>query len=434
MDDGDLLDDIPEYPESDSILDADLDLLDDIPDYSELAEHTFVEKLEVKYDKSIPCPPSSRWRMQTLYTYDALGALRMWSIECDGKHLFIEHGHVDGKKQLEMVNIKPKSHRTVNEQAWLEACSRYNDNVVGNGYSPDPDSVTLDFDQDENVMLANKYEYGKTTLMFPVDLSIKFDGVRFKAYMHNGAIVMKTRDNRVFPHFKHIKSELSYFFDDDPKLVIDGELYIHGMDLQDIRGITGTTKIIHPREKEMNAVIFDLILDGTPFHTRYDRLLTMELKYGTRLKSISFAHNTSVNSHDEIQAFHDKCKEDGYEGCMVRLPDSFYEKKRCNQLLKYKMFDDEEATLIDIINGDTEGGREDGCAVFILRRDNGLEFKCRPRGSLALRREWYDNRYSLLYTENGKSRNLRYTYKYFGFNHSGKPNLPIGLAFRDEVV
>lgn len=58
---------------------------------------------------------------------------------------------------------------------------------------------------------------------------------------------------------------------------------------------------------------------------------------------------------------------------MIKNPSSEYVRKRSNQLLKCKQFDDDEATIIGHENGT---GRLDGLMGAIrVRSDSGKEFK-----------------------------------------------------------
>lgn len=61
------------------------------------------------------------------------------------------------------------------------------------------------------------------------------------------------------------------------------------------------------------------------------------------------------------------------EGMMIKAPESQYEKKRSEQLLKVKKFDDAEATVIGHLKGT---GR---CSFMLgalqVEGDNGIRFK-----------------------------------------------------------
>lgn len=100
------------------------------------------------------------------------------------------------------------------------------------------------------------------------------------------------------------------------------------------------------------------------------------------------------------------------EGLMIKDPNSSYEPKRSNLLLKVKQFDDTEATVI----GHNKGtGRCSGMlGALQVKMDNGITFKI---GS----------------GFNDSQRNKppkigsRVTFKYQGVSKSGTPRFPIFL-------
>ena len=69
----------------------------------------------------------------------------------------------------------------------------------------------------------------------------------------------------------------------------------------------------------------------------------------------------------------DKVIEEGGEGIMLRQPESKYENKRSDKLLKVKKFDDAEATVIAIEKG--EGRLKDLMGAIRVKSDDGKEFK-----------------------------------------------------------
>ena len=69
----------------------------------------------------------------------------------------------------------------------------------------------------------------------------------------------------------------------------------------------------------------------------------------------------------------DKIVDEGGEGVMLRDPNSMYEAKRSDKLLKVKKFDDSEATIIGHEKGE---GRLVGLLGAIrVKDDEGKEFK-----------------------------------------------------------
>jgi DNA ligase-1 len=61
------------------------------------------------------------------------------------------------------------------------------------------------------------------------------------------------------------------------------------------------------------------------------------------------------------------------EGLMIKDPNSLYEGKRSNMLLKVKKFEDAEATVIGHLKG--TGRCSNMCGAIQVRRDDGVEFK-----------------------------------------------------------
>jgi len=57
---------------------------------------------------------------------------------------------------------------------------------------------------------------------------------------------------------------------------------------------------------------------------------------------------------------------------MIKDPDSKYENKRSDKLLKVKKFDDAEATVIGHKKG--TGRCADMCGAIFVRGDDGIEF------------------------------------------------------------
>lgn len=97
---------------------------------------------------------------------------------------------------------------------------------------------------------------------------------------------------------------------------------------------------------------------------------------------------------------------------MIKDPDSKYERKRSNFLLKVKKFDDDEATVFAIQKG--TGRLSDMMGALWVRSDKGVEFKI---GS------GFDDRMRLDPPKIGQ----RVTYKHQGLSKGGKPRFPIFL-------
>jgi len=123
----------------------------------------------------------------------------------------------------------------------------------------------------------------------------------------------------------------------------------------------------------------------------------------------------------KIEELHDKFVADGHEGIMIREPSSAYEiGYRSKNLLKFKKFDDSEF----IITGCQEGVAKDaGTAIFVCETTKGKRFNARPKGTLATRTEYWENR--------NKYIGMYLTVKYQGVSTEGIPRFPVGLSVRD---
>lgn len=372
-----------------------------------------IPEILANIDDSEP-PSTSKWRLPTIIKLDVKSRRRTWTISYDGSKLYIEHGIENGKMQTDVVNVTAKLKRTPNQQAWLQARTRYKNYLSVSGIS------------NEFVVPMKGNKFLDVRVKYPVYVDRKYDGVHFVATSENGKIILKSRENKEFVKLNHIRRELEYIFDDHPDIILDGELYIHGVELQDIRGIVNTTVGKHALESEMTAIIFDIVDENSTFHERYELLREMRKTY-TILKSIIFSKNYVANNHEEVEKLRDRFDEEGYEGCMIRNPYAYYERRRCNNLLKFKKFDTDEAEFLDIVDGKNVDGRESGLAVYTLSYKGCEPFNCRPADTFENRRKILNNRDYYLRKYKGKP----YTIKFFGLNKSGIPNIATGVCFRD---
>lgn len=364
------------------------------------------------------CPTFDKWKFPSIYYKDANNNDRIWTIEFDGSQLIITHGIVDGKMQIDNVLVVPKSKRNLIEQAYLQAKKRYMDQ----------------FPPDEKIMLCQHYKDHKHKVKFPAIITRKYDGIRFTARLvvdNSGKnikkIVLKTREGKTHYEFPHIINELSYIFDLYPDIILDGELYVHNMELQKIRSIVMRKLEKHQDIHLLNAIIFDIINTKLEYHERYNQLVEIitELK-DKKLKSVKIAKAYVVENYEQIDKYFQSFLSTGYEGAIVRNICAHYEYKRSYNVLKMKKYDTYEGYVIDIIGGNNTLGREADLALFVIKW-NDITFNCRPRGSFEWRREILENKQKFL----DKYSKIPYTFKCLGLNLSGVPNIPSGVCFRD---
>ena len=111
---------------------------------------------------------------------------------------------------------------------------------------------------------------------------------------------------------------------------------------------------------------------------------------------------------------------DGHEGIMIREASSVYEiGKRSNYLLKYKAFQTEEYTIVDVKEG---SGREKGTAIWVCKVGD-QHFSVRPEGTLEVRRKFLEEKDKYI----GKPLTVRFQ----NLTALGIPRFPVGVAVRD---
>ena len=83
-----------------------------------------------------------------------------------------------------------------------------------------------------------------------------------------------------------------------------------------------------------------------------------------------------VLDYDEAVKQHKKYLKLGYEGSIYRSTDGKYKNTRSWDLMKFKDFEDSEATIVGYEAG--KGKRQGTIGKFIMLDDEGVEFGCPP--------------------------------------------------------
>ena len=270
--------------------------------------------------------------------------------------------------------------------------------------------------------------------------SRKIDGVRCSFYWNGKKILTASRGGSTYEYStQHITQNLKFieFFKKHPDYVLDGELYKHGKQLQEISGAA---------RLEKNAVdcdwleyyIYDIMLPNVTF---YDRLQVLkEIKEELNLSfnpykewrendlQVQMVPQEKVSGYDAIMDLHNKYVEEGWEGVVIRNPEKTYGfGKRTNDMIKLKMYKDSEFKVIGYELG--LRGTED--MVFICETPVGNTFKAKPLGDRTTKEEYVENFET-------KYKNHMATVKYFyysngGDEQTGVPLQPALKAFRDKI-
>ena len=342
------------------------------------------------------------WDSEIIYTTDKKGSQRQWKVEVHSRedHFVVRRifGQVDGKLQVtEKVvkqgkNIGRANETTPQEQAVSEAKSLYTKQT--------PDDTILP-------MLATTWTT-KTKLSKWVYFQPKLDGVRVMVGRRDGDIVVMTRTGKAVVGFQQLM--------DDPAIHtikegewVDGEAYSTTLSFEEISG-KFRKQCACP---ELEFHVFDTF-DVNNIHLTFEQRVDKIKKWKHHVPTI-------LTDSCKLDELHDKYVKDGYEGIIIREPDAPYEiGYRSRNLLKFKKFDTNEFKIV----GCEEGTAKDtGTGIFVCECENGT-FNVRPTGTLATRKEYWENRSSYM--------NKLLTVKHQSVSSTdGIPRFPVGLTVRN---
>jgi ATP-dependent DNA ligase len=168
-----------------------------------------------------------------------------------------------------------------------------------------------------------------------------------------------------------------------PEVILDGELYIHGMSLQQINARVAVMRVEpHPDECSVTYCVFDHVSDeGFAIRNSYLNLLWRthieeHHKDGVVLVQTCYIGNQELGDHSFLHYKHQ-----GYEGMMYRhptapysLPDSCSNKEnRSKHLLKRKTWCDLDADILAVYSGSNR--LSDTCGSIYCRHI----YKGKPR-------------------------------------------------------
>jgi ATP-dependent DNA ligase len=156
------------------------------------------------------------------------------------------------------------------------------------------------------------------------------------------------------------------------------------------------------------------------YSSRRGKLLDLFITHDISNLYYKIVDTTNVISFEQINFKLQEYIEQGFEGQMLRDPNTPYENKRSNGLLKHKTFFDEEFTII----GYAEGiGKFSGKVATLKVNVNGVEVDCTINGTMEYLEELFQIKDTLI----GKQA----TVKYFEKTVDGSLRFPKVIAIRD---
>ena len=249
-------------------------------------------------------------------------------------------------------------------------------------------------------LLATKADF--TKIVYPVLATPKLDGIR--CLMVDG--VAMSRSMKPIPN-QYVQEQLKGLHG------LDGELMVNG-DFNQVQ--SGIMK--KAGEPDFTFHVFDSFTDDCVYHARIDDLEWLGVDDHPRCRVLK---PIQVDNEEDLLEYLEVCLTAGYEGVMIRQPDSKYKFGRSTVkegiLLKIKKFFDDEAELIEIIEAQHNLNEQDydelgyskrssckenlvpaGTAGSLVVKWNDKEFRVGfgPGFTDSVKQELWDNREELV--------------------------------------
>ena len=357
-------------------------------------------------------------KLSTLYKRAVNGKVSEYTIEVKNNCFRTITGYTDGVKTTsewtccEAKNVGKKNATTAEEQAIAEATAMHRKRIELGSFENIKD---IDKPVYFKPMLANDYNDYKNKIQYPIYSQPKLDGVRCIVRADG----MWSRNGKPIISAPHIFEALKSLFENDPHLILDGELYTDKSSIG-FNEIISCVRKTKPTKDDLKTsaecieyYIYDIPSVDLVYIKRYNTLLQMTLPSCCKLVQTS-----SLLFEKDINKYYKAYMEIGYEGQILRT-NSLYENKRSKGLLKHKSFEDAEFEIKGIEEGKGKLAGKVGKLQFEI---NGKPFDSAVNG---------DHEYLEQLFITGNLIGKKATVKYFELTEDGIPRFPKVIAIRD---
>ena len=272
-------------------------------------------------------------------------------------------------------------------------------------------------------------------------LSEKYDGYRARWIPERQ--VFLSRNQKVFNAPDWFKCAM-------PDINLDGELFAGRENFQDM-GVVRKKIPIDEEWINIKYVVYDLPEDNNVFEVRIKNLKNVVDETKKAWDTFQFSEETPASPFNSIESpivFTEQVKikslkhldeiykdvlSNGGEGVMIKDPNSYYEDKRSDYMLKYKPCFDAESIIVDYKVG--QGKYEGLLGSFVCKplinygnysvidKNEGHEFTL----------SGMDDEIRSNYLETHPEGTI-ITYEYSGITDTGKPRFPRYLRVRDDIT
>ena len=291
--------------------------------------------------------------LKKLYKTDTKGKTRIWWAEHDEDKYRNHSGILDGNivtsgwKYPKPKNVGKANETSVSSQVTLEVDALYEKKLSQGNYHETIEGAGTGAHYVEP-MLAIKFNPKKHT-NFPYHGQPKLDGIRCLISKDG----MFSRQGKPITSCPHIWQEVNRVFEKYPDIVFDGELYNHKLK-DEFEKIVSLVRKVDPDERHLLEAeqlveyhVYDIVESPDIYENRLMRIFSMTFD----LSYIFPVETVVLDGLEDVDSYLSECIEDGFEGAMIRCMSTPYEHKRSNSLMKHKLFEDAEFTIVNIVEG-----------------------------------------------------------------------------------
>lgn len=353
----------------------------------------------------------------TLYSKDAKGKIRMWSVWHDDDYIYMSSGLKGGEEieKSERVSFGMAG-RTKLQQIELRMNSRINKKIDS--------GMVYTVEEAQNEIRTNSLGFLKPAKCMRWDqeyknvtydetwVQPKLNGHHCSIINKDGELIAYSSNGKLIKSIDHILESMKI----PEGMTIEGELYIHGMPLQKIGSL------VKKNQEDSKKLIFncyDVAIDKCYSH-RFSILENLDLGQGAILLETAYLRG-QFNIEPILAAYLKR----GYEGAVVRLaghPHKAGAKSKGMLKVKPMHFDafkiDDEFLVVNI------SGSKDGWGILNCETEEGVPFDVSCFGPMKYKKYVYDNRDKFI----GKHIRVEYS----EFTEDKKPFHPVAIEWREK--
>ncbi len=312
-------------------------------------------------------------KLKSLYKRSTTGKISFWEIEVEENKFRTTSGFTDGLKVTsEWTICEGKSYNSSNEQALKQAKAIHKKKIELGAFEKIED---IDNPVKFSPMLAKDWNDYKDDIKYPIYSQAKLDGIRCCCTIRG----MFTRNGKEIISAPHIFKSLKPLFEQNPDLILDGELYCDKLKndfnkiISCVRKTKPTQEDLEESEKFIEYWIYDVPSEITNFSDRSIYLQNLILPKYCKLLNTWMCHN-----EEEVKELFESYIALEYEGQILRL-DLPYENKRSKALLKDKDMVTDEFIILSVNEG--IGKLSNKVGTFTFKTKDGVKFDSSINGS-----------------------------------------------------